>query len=1448
MEIFTSARKGFMYCLLVAIFSMAATSVTAQELEVVGNSTVIANGDTTPSLQDNTYLGSVSVENGSTTVIYTLKNIGGNNLTVGNVTITGAHTAFYTVSQQPAASVSPGGQTTFSITFHPTTIGTKNITVHFSTNDADESNFSFAVSGLGVRTYKDSDGDGISDNMDLDDDNDGIPDELEQLSCLLSPIATTAEHVFLNETFGTGTTKGQININIPGATCTYCYEDGIVGPNTAECPSQSSWILDDGEYVVTHKIAGTESWDPDNIHGDLAWNGSEDHTPGDVNGRMAVFNASYTPGIFYETTIHGVVPNVPVVYEFWAMNIMSQHTYGGSILPNITVDFLDMGGNLLSTFNTGDLGRCGSDTSNNDCALSQWMQFQMTVNLGDNSSFVIRFKNNAPGGGGNDLALDDISIRQRYCDSDGDGVANIFDLDSDNDGIPDVEEAGFKHLTAQRSVLAMGYGQWTDSNANGWHDAAEVFFGAGASALKDTDGDGTPDYLDLDSDNDSRFDIDEAGLFNGDGDIDGDGTGDGPDTDGDGILDIFDADPSFGSQVRPFADDSDGDGIADYLQIDSNNDGVSDIASGLFASFDANGDGKIDGSSDMDRDGILDAFDTADMTFGSPRDIDMKLYLELDGRNDYATSNALLDGRNSVTMMGWIKRSATDHDAAVFGQDGFKFRISSNGQLSLIAQGQTIVYNVNLDLDRWYHIAATYDGAAGKVTVYLNGAYAVEATGSQFSSGLEANNVPFTIGREPGSASGYFAGSVEEVRLFSSALSEGDIQKIVYQEIDKNGSLIRGSVIPKDIPALNWNSLLAYYRMDRYKGDVCDNLVTDGVDEGTAESNLRIYNVKNFWHQSAPMPFVTTQAGDLAEAVSQNNFVFGQDVFKYDWSIVKIGHDMELFANQSSLGLFIEEGVTVRADNNIKVENSWYLKLDGKLDLVDRSQLVQKADSDLAVNSKGFIERDQQGTTNKFNYNYWSSMVGPVSESANNLSFTVAETIKDGTDPENPQDITWITGITPPATSPITLSGYWIFKFQNLSNSYSNWGSVGPNGILNAGQGFTMKGSAVAEDKQNYVFTGKPNNGDINVPIAAGNLNLAGNPYPSAIDADQFIRDNTDSMVGTLYFWEHYSTNYTHITELYQGGYATRTLVGGVPPVAPPGISGEGSSSRIPNRFIPVGQGFFVKGNGTGGNIKFNNGQRAFVREENSESFTTFRQASTIDNEEDQFEGDSYARIRLGYDFVNGFHRQVLLGFMDDKANASFNSGYDAVNNDSNPDEMTFKLGGNRCVILGEGYFDISKSFPLEVKSLEPGTTRFTLDGTENLDPNQAIYIFDAANNIYHDLREGDFEVTVNAGLTPDRFFLKFTAPVTLGTDGSEMASITLKSAGDYLGIRNQDASAFIKKVQIVNMVGQTMGSYASDGMDQQDIRIPTQHLSTGTYLAQITTASGTTARKFVIK
>jgi subtilisin-like proprotein convertase family protein len=87
-------------------------------------------------------------------------------------------------------------------------------------------------------------------------------------------------------------------------------------------------------------------------------------------------------------------------------------------------------------------------------------------------------------------------------DSDLDGISNAFDLDSDNDGIPDNIEA-----QPTGSYIAPS---GIDTDGDGLDDAYDPDDGGTAMSLPDTDGDSIPDYIDPDSDNDGYTDCEEG--------------------------------------------------------------------------------------------------------------------------------------------------------------------------------------------------------------------------------------------------------------------------------------------------------------------------------------------------------------------------------------------------------------------------------------------------------------------------------------------------------------------------------------------------------------------------------------------------------------------------------------------------------------------------------------------------------------------------------------------------------------------------------------------------------------------------------------------------------------------------------------------------------------------------------------------------------------------------
>ena len=208
-------------------------------------------------------------------------------------------------------------------------------------------------------------------------------------------------------------------------------------------------------------------------------------------------------------------------------------------------------------------------------------------------------------------------------DTDSDGIADHLDLDSDNDGISDLVESGQNAATNDTnndgihdSVADAATAVTGDTDNDGLADVADGDNGGTDVTPVDSETvpDGIADYIDLDSDNDGIPDIVEAQPTTGyTGSADGDVTD--QDADGDGVIDIFDSNDGTtqtfgGTFATPNDDADDADGIPDYLDTDSDGDGIDDTTeSGLTPGADTNGDGIGDGvnASYADPDGDINA-------------------------------------------------------------------------------------------------------------------------------------------------------------------------------------------------------------------------------------------------------------------------------------------------------------------------------------------------------------------------------------------------------------------------------------------------------------------------------------------------------------------------------------------------------------------------------------------------------------------------------------------------------------------------------------------------------------------------------------------------------------------------------------------------------------------------------------------------------------------------
>ena len=123
------------------------SSLSVPEIYVEGNGFEIIDGDTTPSLIDDTDFGQALVSEGEVVKSFIISNWSSEDLTLGTVTLGGANPEDFAVTTAPSSPVSPEGETTLEITFAPTVLGVRTATVSFSNNDWDENPMDFDIQG-----------------------------------------------------------------------------------------------------------------------------------------------------------------------------------------------------------------------------------------------------------------------------------------------------------------------------------------------------------------------------------------------------------------------------------------------------------------------------------------------------------------------------------------------------------------------------------------------------------------------------------------------------------------------------------------------------------------------------------------------------------------------------------------------------------------------------------------------------------------------------------------------------------------------------------------------------------------------------------------------------------------------------------------------------------------------------------------------------------------------------------------------------------------------------------------------------------------------------------------------------------------------------------------------------------------------------------------------------
>ena len=514
----------------------------------------------------------------------------------------------------------------------------------------------------------DLDQDGIQDNSDLDQDNDGLLNGTEGFFIITDPSRAAIDSY-------------RVAVKPPLADITTGQQAGAL--------HQFDIVDNENDkpmWLQATIVSGSTT---------LNWSVVQNHpkvqleSPGHATIRWEIINPEFDSikTINSDLTISDLDSERR---EQIAVN--AQSLIGYSLKENTTVVVSEnIDGQIIFTSNRGSDGQHVSEAVT--LHLRELNAVVIDYYSAENSDPLPDLKNDRAGfqHNLNPVALSNYYPVPQQRDTDRDGIADHRDPDSDNDGVSDIIEAGGIDLNADGMAdgevsdkgipLASGNGLIApDKNMDGIADPYDfsVFAGVTVSA---TEIDDTAMEAILDSDHDGLTDAQEIRL--GSNPLD-------PDTDGDGFNDaeevtVFHTDPLTADveQVAPekntevpdadkdgIADkaeslsDHDGDGVPNQFDLDSDNDGIADvIEAGL---GDSNGDGQVDEAvptempPDFDRDGLADFLD-------SDSDEDGRFDLLETGGLD-RDNNGYVDAFTDANGDGWDDRylnsvySVTDLD------------------------------------------------------------------------------------------------------------------------------------------------------------------------------------------------------------------------------------------------------------------------------------------------------------------------------------------------------------------------------------------------------------------------------------------------------------------------------------------------------------------------------------------------------------------------------------------------------------------------------------------------------------------------------------------------------------------------------------------------------------------------------------------------------------------
>ncbi|MFY8108175.1 MAG: LamG-like jellyroll fold domain-containing protein [Bacteroidia bacterium] len=247
--------------------------------------------------------------------------------------------------------------------------------------------------------------------------------------------------------------------------------------------------------------------------------------------------------------------------------------------------------------------------------------------------------------------------------------------------------------------------------------------------------------------------------------------------------------------------------------------------------------------------------------------------LSFDGSNDFVTipSSTGINNRflnNRITLEGWflLKSLPTGGAMPALITENYNGAGGANIKFAIYLYQNTLVggfhngsiywttatYNKALELNKWTHIACTYDQL--NVKLYVNGALVATRASS---APLPPGNEDWSIGKR-WDYNEYIHGNFDEVRIYNEALTQSEINLDL-----------------RDTNAVLPNNLVAHFNFDQGIASGANSSILKLTDKSS--STLYTGNLNNFAMSGSTSNFITSYAmvvpsATAATAVTANGF------------------------------------------------------------------------------------------------------------------------------------------------------------------------------------------------------------------------------------------------------------------------------------------------------------------------------------------------------------------------------------------------------------------------------------------------------------------------------------------------------------------------------------------------------------------------------------------------